>query len=69
MGIKPGCYRGERNFVLLGVHGQAVFVDPKDKIVMAMTAVYTSPRPGPAGTERFALWRGVKASIRAAAIP
>ena len=68
-GYQTWLLAGERNFVLLGVRGQAVFVDPKDKIVMAMTAVYTSPRPGPAGIERFALWRGVKASIRATAIP
>jgi CubicO group peptidase (beta-lactamase class C family) len=68
-GYQTWLLAGDRNFALLGVRGQAVFVDPKDKIVMAMTAVYTAPRPGPTGAERFALWRGVKASVRAAAIP
>jgi CubicO group peptidase (beta-lactamase class C family) len=59
--IMPG---PDRNFALLGVRGQSVFVDPAHKIVMAMTAVFTQSRVGAAvNRERAALWRGVKVAL------
>jgi hypothetical protein len=44
-------------FALLGVHGQAIFVDPSSRLVMVHTAV----RKEPAGSlaEAIALWHGV----------
>jgi CubicO group peptidase (beta-lactamase class C family) len=43
-------------FALLGVRGQAVFVDPKTKIVVVMTAVHMNPRPNRG--EQFAYFYG-----------
>jgi CubicO group peptidase (beta-lactamase class C family) len=47
----------ERSFVLLGLRGQGVFVDPKSKVVMVHTAAGEVGDPGMA--ERLALWFGV----------
>lgn len=50
------------SFALLGVRGQAVFIDPSRRLVMVHTAV----RPGardPRAAEATALWRGVKAAF------
>ena len=54
----------DRNFVLLGVYGQAMFIDPSAKIVMVTTAVYDTPRVGSRANERLALWRAVKARLQ-----
>jgi CubicO group peptidase (beta-lactamase class C family) len=51
--IVPG---GERQFVLRGLRGQAIFVDPKSKIVMVHTA---AGGVGPGTGELIALWSGV----------
>ncbi len=52
----------ERTFVMQGVHGQAVYVQPASGIVMVHTAVYAHPSgmqdPQPFA-ERNALWQGV----------
>lgn len=56
----------ERSFALLGVHGQAMFVQPASGIVMVQTAVYASasgaqdPQPW---DERNAFWMGVLQSL------
>jgi CubicO group peptidase (beta-lactamase class C family) len=69
--LRPGTARGylgygyqvwllpgeRRMFVLLGVHGQAIFVDPTSRLVMVQTAVYREA--GDPIREAYALWRGV----------
>jgi CubicO group peptidase (beta-lactamase class C family) len=56
----------ERTFVLQGVYGQAVYVQPASGIVMVLTSVWESasgrqdPQPF---QERNALWRGVLESL------
>jgi CubicO group peptidase (beta-lactamase class C family) len=55
-----------RTFVLQGIHGQAVFVQPSSGIVMVHTAVYegASGRQDPEPyAERSALWLGVLRSL------
>ena len=53
---------GERRmFALLGVYGQAVFVDPASRLVMVHTAAYK--QPADSNVEAFALWRGVVAAL------
>ncbi|WP_394788579.1 serine hydrolase domain-containing protein [Rhodoferax sp.] len=60
--ILPGAHR---RFALLGIHGQAVFVDPELKLVMVHTAVGKDAAGDASGNhlgaERDALWRGVVA--------
>jgi CubicO group peptidase (beta-lactamase class C family) len=60
--LLPGAHR---RFVLLGIHGQAIYVDPALKLVMVHTAVgkeATGDASGNhLGAERDALWRGVVA--------
>lgn len=56
-----------RQFALLGVHGQAIYVDPQRKLVMVHLAV-GKDAVGDAsgahlGAERDALWRGVVGSL------
>jgi CubicO group peptidase (beta-lactamase class C family) len=53
----------ERQFALLGVRGQAVFVDPKTKVVIVHTAVHATQRDAAARGEQFALWHGVLAKL------
>ena len=50
-----------RRFVLLGVHGQAIFVDPANKLVMLHLAASEAAKVGDTtmASERAALWRGV----------
>jgi CubicO group peptidase (beta-lactamase class C family) len=55
--IVPG---QERQFVLRGLRGQAVFVDPKAKLVMVHTAARDVGDPG---RELLALWFGVVKSL------
>ena len=55
--ILPG---NERQFALRGLRGQAVFVDPKSKLVMVHTAARDI---GDAGRELIALWSGVVQSL------
>ena len=50
---------GERRmFVLRGIRGQAIFVDPASRLVMVHTAVRKQPRD-PGIREENALWRGL----------
>ncbi|WP_343722478.1 serine hydrolase, partial [Herbaspirillum seropedicae] len=61
--IMPGSHR---RFALLGIYGQAVFVDPELKLVMVHTGVGRDAAGDASGThfgqERDALWRGVVAA-------
>jgi CubicO group peptidase (beta-lactamase class C family) len=51
----------KRRFVLLGVYGQAIYVDPELKLVLVHTAVAKTARVGnePMGAELSALWVGL----------
>lgn len=61
--IMPGSHR---RFALLGIYGQAVFVDPELKLVMVHTGVGRDAAGDASGAhfgqERDALWRGVVAA-------
>jgi len=51
---------GERRmFVLLGVRGQSIYVDPTSRLVMVRTAVRRQPGNDPGNIEAGALWGGV----------
>lgn len=56
----------ERTFLMMGIYGQAVYVQPASGIVMVITSVWAHPTgardPRP-WQERDALWRGVLASL------
>jgi len=58
--LMPGTHR---RFVLLGIYGQAIYVDPELKLVMVHLAVGADARGDASGAhlarERDALWRGV----------
>ena len=54
--LLPGA---ERRFVLLGVRGQMIFVDPGSKLVMAQTAVRQKPVDTAGNAEAVALWSAV----------
>ncbi len=51
----------KRRFALLGVYGQAIFVDPELKLVLVLTAAAKNANVGKEtlGRERAALWRGL----------
>lgn len=51
----------ERTFLMRGVHGQHLFVQPASGLVMVITSAWESPGGG--GDETDALWRGVLASL------
>jgi CubicO group peptidase (beta-lactamase class C family) len=53
-----------RYFAMLGVRGQAVFVDPETKTVVVHTAVHASPRDLDARSEQFSLFYGVLNSLK-----
>ncbi|MBP0599681.1 serine hydrolase [Herbaspirillum sp. LeCh32-8] len=61
--IMPG---GSRRFALLGIYGQAIFVDPERKLVMVHMGVGKEASGDASGNhfgqERDALWRGVVAT-------
>jgi len=48
-------------FALLGIFGQAIFVDPELKLVMVHTAVAKTPSDPDMWIELDELWRGVVA--------
>jgi len=58
--ILPG---GRRMFVLLGVNGQDLFVDPESKLVMVHTAVCKLAGLNPKSPEAVALWYAVVAQF------
>ena len=51
-----------RQFALLGIHGQALFVDPQAKLVLVHTAVRVRPTGDPTAGELLTLWRGLVAA-------
>jgi len=55
----------KRRFALLGVYGQAIFVDPELKLVLVLTAAAKTANVGKEafGRERDALWRGLVATF------
>lgn len=53
-----------RQFALLGVHGQAIFVDPAARLVLVHTAVRVAAND-PAADELLALWRALVARLAA----
>jgi CubicO group peptidase (beta-lactamase class C family) len=53
----------ERTFAMLGIFGQAVYVQPKSKIVMVHMSVNATPKDPESNIERDALWRGVLLSL------
>ena len=54
--LLPGA---ERRFVLLGIRGQMIFVDPATKLVMVHTAVRSKAVDRDASAETIALWLAV----------
>ena len=56
--LVPGA---RRQFVLMGIHGQMLFVDPASKIVMVHTAVRARPTGDPMAAELGSLWRALVA--------
>ncbi len=54
----------ERRFALLGVRGQAVFVDPATKTVIVHTAVHADSRGGDLRGDQFGLFFGVVSSMK-----
>ena len=45
-----------RMFILWGVRGQRIFVDPRSKLVMVNTSVHEQPMDIPALEEMWAVW-------------
>jgi len=56
--ILPGPHR---TFALIGVHGQAIYIDPTSGLIMVHTAVHR--RAVDPNLEAMALWRGIVDSI------
>lgn len=55
---------GERRmFLLLGISGQDLFVDPESKLIMVQTAVRKLPVGDPKSPEVMALWYAVVAQF------
>jgi CubicO group peptidase (beta-lactamase class C family) len=55
---------GDRHqFVLIGIHGQMLFVDPATRLVLVQTAVRPRPTGGPGGPELLVLWRALVAAL------
>ncbi len=50
-----------RQFTLIGIHGQMLYVDPASKLVMVHTAVRPLPTRNPEAPELGALWRALVA--------
>jgi CubicO group peptidase (beta-lactamase class C family) len=50
---------GKRRFALLGVRGQALFVDPETKTVVVHTAVHATQRDLDSRAEQFSVFRGI----------
>jgi CubicO group peptidase (beta-lactamase class C family) len=58
--LLPGA---QRRFVLLGIRGQMIFVDPASKLVMVHTAVRPKPVDRSASGEAIALWRAMEQEL------
>jgi CubicO group peptidase (beta-lactamase class C family) len=53
----------QRRFVLIGIRGQMIFVDPASKLVMVHTAVHKQPSDRASYAEPIALWLSVVAQL------
>ncbi|MES2999806.1 MAG: hypothetical protein V4787_03885 [Pseudomonadota bacterium] len=53
----------QRQFALIGVRGQALFVDPSRRLVLAQTAVWPTPGDRASRGELLAVWRGLTAGV------
>lgn len=63
-GYQTWLFPGSRwQFALLGIHGQAVFVDPVARLVLVHTAVRLKASGDPAAAELIALWRALAAQF------
>lgn len=51
----------QRRFIMLGVHGQSIFIDPGQRLVVVQTAANATALAGETtlGSDRLAFWRGV----------
>ena len=58
-GYQTWVFPGGRDFALLGVRGQAMFIDPVSGLVMVHTAVRADPRDA-GGADTVALWRALR---------
>jgi CubicO group peptidase (beta-lactamase class C family) len=59
-GYQTWIFPGERRmFAFLGVRGQAIYVDPKSRLVMVHTAVRKQSSGDPGSRESIALWQAV----------
>jgi CubicO group peptidase (beta-lactamase class C family) len=58
--LLPGA---QRRFVLLGIRGQMIFVDPASKLVMVHTAVRPKPADPSASREAIALWQAMEQEL------
>jgi CubicO group peptidase (beta-lactamase class C family) len=58
--LLPGA---QRRFVLLGIRGQMIFVDPASKLVMVHTAVRPKPADPAASREAIALWLAIEQQL------
>jgi CubicO group peptidase (beta-lactamase class C family) len=52
-----------RQFALLGIHGQVIFVDPPSKLFLVHTAVRKKPSNNAEGNEIYPLWRALVAHV------
>jgi CubicO group peptidase (beta-lactamase class C family) len=48
-----------RQFALLGVHGQSIFVDPAARLVLVHTAAQVKPSRDPAAVALISLWNAL----------
>ena len=61
MGTQVWLLPGARSFVLAGVHGQRVYVDPASGFVLVQTTVRVAPTRNLGDAELTALWRALLA--------
>lgn len=62
-GYQTWIFPSERRvFALLGLRGQAVYVDPGSQVVLVHTAVRRLP-VDPGGEELAALWEGIREQL------
>jgi CubicO group peptidase (beta-lactamase class C family) len=58
--LLPG---SRRQFALLGIHGQAIFVDPAASLVLVHTAARVKAAGDPGSLELLALWQALVAAV------
>ena len=53
----------EARFAALGIHGQAIFIDPASKLVVVHTAVWADPNDRAARGAQFRLWNSLLSKL------